>query len=199
MSYSFFKDIDSIFPVNKSGPVKIKKVVSGGQIGANSGGLRAAKFMGIKTGGTAPKNYFNENKTKISLLKNRFNLIEEKRGKNFKESLIYCTEKNVVDSDFSLIFGDDKSSESKLTKNLCIKHRKYYFCIDSIEKLFFCIKIFQSDICLYCLCGSDTNKQKEIKNGRPVVVNIAGNRENTNTGIELRTCRFVKRFLQFHG
>lgn len=33
------------------------KVISGGQLGADQAGLAAAKAVGIRTGGFAPKNY----------------------------------------------------------------------------------------------------------------------------------------------
>ena len=199
MSLLSFKDIDCAFPVNKSGPVKIKKVISNGQTGASSGGLRAAKFMDLKTGGTIPKSFSNKNETKESILKKEFNLIENKNGKNYKEFVKISIEQNVLNSDFSLLFGDEESIEYELTKKFCNKYKKYYLCIYSIEKLFLSIKVFQGDLCLYCICGNNIDKQKEIKNGRPIIVNVSGNRENTNPGIELRTYRFVKRFLQFHG
>lgn len=35
----------------------IRRVISGGQVGADIAGLRAARALGIETGGTAPKGY----------------------------------------------------------------------------------------------------------------------------------------------
>lgn len=39
----------------------LRKVISGGQTGADQGGLRAAKRFGIPTGGKIPRNFLTEN------------------------------------------------------------------------------------------------------------------------------------------
>jgi hypothetical protein len=42
------------------GPIRAEKVISGGQTGADQGGLRAAKAAGIPTGGWAPRGWLVE-------------------------------------------------------------------------------------------------------------------------------------------
>ena len=39
----------------------LKKIISGGQTGADRGGLQAGKRLGLETGGTAPRGYRTEN------------------------------------------------------------------------------------------------------------------------------------------
>ena len=38
----------------------IKKIISGGQTGADRGGLLAGRHLGIETGGTAPPDFITE-------------------------------------------------------------------------------------------------------------------------------------------
>lgn len=89
----------------------IKKIISGGQTGADMGGLLAAKELGLETGGTAPRNYNTE------------------EGRNWKLKTIYGliakgtyparTYDNVSDSDATVIFGRITSQGSRLTLRYC--------------------------------------------------------------------------------
>ena len=45
----------------------IKKIISGGQSGADLAGLKAAIKLGIETGGFIPKNYRTENGSDYTL------------------------------------------------------------------------------------------------------------------------------------
>lgn len=106
----------------------VKKVISGGQTGADRFGLEIAKELGIETGGTAPKSYKTENGCD-NTLKN-FGLVED-------TSYDYNprTEKNIINSDGTVIFGNIKSAGTKLTINLLEKHGKKYIDNPTIEKL----------------------------------------------------------------
>ena len=106
----------------------VKKVISGGQTGTDRFGLEIAKELGIETGGTAPKYYKTENGCDQSL--KDFGLVED-------ESSDYDprTEKNIIDSDGTVIFGDIKSPGSKLTIKLLKQHNKKYIDNPTIEKL----------------------------------------------------------------
>lgn len=71
--------------------MKLTKVISGGQRGADQGGLAAAKDMGLLTGGTAPKGFLTLNGPLPALSK--LGLVEHKSEKypprtydNVKES-----------------------------------------------------------------------------------------------------------------
>ncbi|HME98544.1 MAG TPA: putative molybdenum carrier protein, partial [Terriglobia bacterium] len=47
----------------------MKKIISGGQTGADMGGLLAARELGIETGGMAPKGWLTENGPEEVLLR----------------------------------------------------------------------------------------------------------------------------------
>ena len=98
----------------------LKKVISGGQTGVDRLGLSAAKVCGIETGGTAPKGYRTEDGNNPTL-KTQFGLMED-------NSYLYNnrTEKNVTDSDGTVLFGDMSSSGSKMTIGFIKKHNKPY-------------------------------------------------------------------------
>ena len=72
-------------------------VVSGGQCGADLGGLLAAEMLGVETGGIAPLGYRTE-KGKQPILKTRFNLTEHSSWQYPPR-----TEENVKLSDVTLI------------------------------------------------------------------------------------------------
>lgn len=140
---------------------------SGGQTGSDIGGLSAAKKLGIPTGGTAPKGYMTELGPKAEILKS-FGLIESHSAKYDVR-----TEKNVVDSDMTLIFSTLPSTDgTKLTIRLCEKHSRPFMLIDpySID---------------YSLVSSFVNTHK------PDILNIAGNRESRSPGIAKSTARAV--------
>lgn len=95
----------------------IRKVISGGQTGADIIGLETARECGIKTGGTAPKNFRTE-------IGNDYGL----RDLGLIEHVSYRyeprTEDNVKDSDGTVLFGDMTSSGSKQTIGFILKHGK---------------------------------------------------------------------------
>jgi hypothetical protein len=106
----------------------VKKVISGGQSGADRIGLEIARELGIETGGTAPKNYKTENGCDLSL--KEFGLVED-------ESSDYNprTEKNVINSDGTVIFGDIKSPGSKVTISFLKTHNKKYIINPTADEL----------------------------------------------------------------
>jgi hypothetical protein len=107
----------------------LKKVISGGQTGVDRLGLSAAKVCGFETGGTAPKGYKTETGNNPTL-KEDFGLLEDK-------SYLYTnrTEKNVTDSDGTVLFGDITSAGSKMTIGFIKKHDKPYIENPSSDEL----------------------------------------------------------------
>ena len=122
-------------------PDKRIKVISGGQRGADKIGLEVAKELGFETGGTAPAK-FSVSGGKDPSLKN-FGLkeITEKQTKAYQGSESFYgprTERNVLDSDATLIFtveGRQDSPGSKLTRNLAIKHGKPFLQNPTSEQI----------------------------------------------------------------
>lgn len=82
----------------------IEKVISGGQIGADIAGLRAAQEWKLKTGGTAPKGFRTLNGRNYEL-GSKYGLIEHTDWRYPPR-----TRKNVQDSDGTVRFAIDFAS-----------------------------------------------------------------------------------------
>jgi hypothetical protein len=146
--------------------MKIKQVISGGQTGADIAGLRAAKRVGIPTGGTAPKGWETEDGPKPDRLRS-FGLIE-----CTVEGYPARTKANVHTADITLIFSGAEEKGTRLTKKLCLKANKH------------CLLASPND--------GDTAGILEILNfirnrmgsREEFIVNVAGNRASKSEGIE---------------
>ena len=75
----------------------VTKIISGGQTGADMGGLLAGELLHIPTGGTCPDFYVDENGFNPDFIP-RFKL---KSGGNYRQR----TEQNIIDSDLTLVFA----------------------------------------------------------------------------------------------
>lgn len=106
----------------------VKRVISGGQVGADIAGLRAAAAMGINTGGYAPKGYKTLQGFKPELLGLKFGLVETKQ-----DGYIYRTELNVKESDGTLRFAINWNTPGeRATQRYITKHKKPQFDIRMI-------------------------------------------------------------------
>jgi hypothetical protein len=134
----------------------IIKVISGGQSGVDKIGLEVAKALGIKTGGTAPMNFWTENGAEPELGK-EFGLVEGPAG------YMTRTRRNVLDSDATLLFGDMSSAGSKMTIGFLDSYKKPYLTNPNyVEVIGF------------------------IENGPYHVINIAGNRASKLTENQMK-------------
>ena len=98
--------------------VGLVKVISGGQTGADRGGIDAAAELGVETGGHAPLGYRTSRGNDTTLAK--LGLLEDK-------SFAYPprTKLNVKNSDGTVIIGSNmESAGSRLTYNLTVDHGK---------------------------------------------------------------------------
>ncbi len=94
----------------------IKKIISGGQLGADQAALDAAIKLEIPHGGWIPKGRMTES----GPLPDRYKLQEMTTNSYPKR-----TEKNVTDSDGTVIISSGKLTDgSKLTEKLAEKHKK---------------------------------------------------------------------------
>lgn len=125
----------------------LKQVISGGQTGADIGGLEAAHAEGVPTGGTAPKGYLTEDGPNYRL-RDVFGLKESKSS-----GYSHRTRQNVKDSDGTVLFGDMNSPGSRQTIKECDLMLRPY-------------KINPSPVAL-----ADWIEEKGI-----AVLNVAGNR-----------------------
>lgn len=141
----------------------VDKIISGGQTGADQGGIHAAAILNIPTGGTAPPNYVTETGPNYDLKK--YGLVE---GPPDPSKYKIRTLRNILDSDGTLIVGLTDSPGSRLTLNLCISNNKPY------------------------LVNPDTHTLRDWVNKYSIhTLNVAGNRESKNPGIHDRTVRLI--------
>src|SRR5690606_13962705 len=143
----------------------IRKVISGGQTGADQGGLRAAKKAGIDTGGWIPKGFLTEDGKRPEL--------GEEFGLRETWSTRYAerTNMNVEDAHGTLIFTNNKMSPG----TQC--------ALRAIER---CCSPY-----LVVSEGSHPDEVVEwIKRNCIEILNVAGNRESSWPGIGDRVERF---------
>lgn len=137
----------------------LKKIISGGQTGADQGGLCAGKLLGLETGGTAPPDFQTENGSN-HLLGDQYGLVE---GEPDPKKYPKRTLKNIQDSDGTVLFGRPGSPGSRLTKALCLKMERPLLVNPDVKQL----RLF-------------------IERNFIRVLNVAGNREHKNPGIHDR-------------
>jgi hypothetical protein len=140
----------------------ITKIISGGQTGADEGGLAAGKALKLETGGVAPKGFRTETGPNPAL-KEMYGLTEH-QDFNYKPRTI----ENVKNSTGTVWFGNEFSPGGKLTIGTCKKFGKPY-------------SINPSKLTLI----------KWINWNNIITLNVAGNRESTNPGLYERVKNFL--------
>jgi hypothetical protein len=131
----------------------LRKIISGGQTGADRGGLQAGKKLGLETGGTAPRGFRTENGPDPSLA--GFGLAEH-RSAHFGPRTV----RNVEDSDGTVWFGLTDTRGALLTLKTAIR--------------------LDRPLLLNPLPGA---LLEWIEKNRIAVLNVAGNRESLHPGL----------------
>jgi hypothetical protein len=127
---SYFEMADKIAPYQITpfgGKTRAFSVISGGQIGADRLGLEVAKELGLKTGGTAPKGFKTSRGADKSLRDFGLTEISDQQTKDYQGRENFYgprTEQNIINSDYTLLFGSPESPGSRLTVSLARKHGK---------------------------------------------------------------------------
>ncbi len=138
------------------------KIISGGQTGADRGGLDAAIELGLEHGGWCPFGRQAED----GMIPDKY-LLKEMGTGGYRER----TRKNVEDSDVTIIFigdGYNPTGGSRLTAEFCERYRKHHIVLN--------VKLPPYEL---------INEITEfIKANNPSVINIAGNRESKSPGIQ---------------
>lgn len=144
------------------------KIVSGGQSGADLGALVGAKRAGIPTGGCAPLGYKTEKGPQVEALK-AFGLYEH-HSPHYNPR----TYENVSKSSATLILSTDRESKgTKLTITACIAAKKKYLLISPYA-------------------GDAIMQLTDFLNSqRPLILNVAGNRESISQGITSATASLI--------
>ncbi len=149
----------------------LKKIISGGQTGADQGALEGAKEAGLFTGGTAPRGWKTETGSQEVLLKS-YGLIQS-NSPTYRPRTI----SNIHNSDGTLIFGDPSSPGSALTEKMCRYYNEPYTVVNwrrsriggaTLESVAWWIEA------------------KSIE-----TLNVAGSRESGNPGIHKATHDFI--------
>lgn len=151
----------------------IGKVISGGQTGADIAGLRAAVHVGIDTGGTAPRGFRTENGDYATL--GKLYGLKEHSSREYPPRTI----KNIMDSDCTLVIGDIKEAGSRLTISMCFQKKKPVFNVTFGD---FGVREPILEVAQWVSARYT---------GKPLVINIAGNRESKYPGTELKTKIFL--------
>lgn len=134
------------------------RIIAGGQVGTDLGALRAARRLGIPTGGTAPKGWLTE-----------AGPVPQLAGYGLVEATIagypYRTERNVFDSNATLLFRRDRiDGGTAETHGYCLEHGRPFLLMDWRELDRACVVAWLGEV-------------------RPEVLNVAGPRETKAPGI----------------
>ncbi|MFO7555011.1 MAG: putative molybdenum carrier protein [Desulfobacterales bacterium] len=104
----------------------LKKIISGGQTGADQAALDVAIKLGVPHGGWIPKGRVTE----IGVLDNKYKL-QEMETTNYNKR----TEQNIIDSDGTLILSHGRlTGGSDYTREMAILHHRPWLHID-LEKI----------------------------------------------------------------
>ncbi|BEH08896.1 putative molybdenum carrier protein [Geobacter sulfurreducens subsp. ethanolicus] len=151
--------------------VQLEKIVSGGQTGADRAGLDAAMKVGLPVGGYCPKGRLAED----GIVPEHYPLVEMAKG-----GYSARTERNVIESDGTLIFNIGKlSGGTRLTVECAHKHHKPHLVIQ-----------LDADKPKVATLAEWLNQNK-IK-----VLNVAGPRESKTPGLHQLACRYLDEFFQ---
>jgi len=150
----------------------LSKIVSGGQTGVDQAALVAAIALGVDHGGWCPAGRRSE-RGRIPAV---FRLTE-----TFERNYTVRTEKNVIDSDATMIlFRNELTGGTLLTERLTLKHNRPLLCVDlsndSFEDSIDRIKAWLDRFAIKTL-------------------NVAGPRESTSRGIQSQAEGFLRRLL----
>ena len=148
--------------------IVLEKVISGGQTGADQGGLEAARFLGYKTGGYAPRNFRTWAGNNYQL-RDTFGLVETEQA-----NYAYRTMLNVKESDATIRLATNFESPGELkTLQAIQKYKKPWIDVD-----------------LNLVVDIDGNEQYIIERAEDVIkfllehqvriLNVAGNADRTH-------------------
>ena len=174
--------------------MKIERIVSGGQTGADRGGLDAAINRGVAHGGWGPKGRLSED----GKIPPEYEL-EEMSSKEY----IKRTEANVVDSDATLIFTyGPPTGGTKATLIFCEEHSRPYLVVDlkalNKEQSASFVRAWLEALATNDdPCNTDRVAEQRPSYGEASlrVLNIAGSRESKQPGIQIAVAEVMGKIL----
>ncbi len=150
-------------------PILLKKIISGGQTGADRAALEAGKRLGYKTGGTVPRGYRTNTGSDQSL--KEFGVVED-ASREYPPRTI----KNVQDSDGTVWFGNAKTPGGRLTLGTARREGKPFI-----------VNPQPAELALW-ICDNDIE-----------TLNVAGDREENDPGIQKRVEEILEQALMRAG
>jgi predicted Rossmann-fold nucleotide-binding protein len=162
---------------------RIAKVISGGQTGVDIAALRAAKALGIPTGGTMPKGWRTLAGPRPEY-RDLYGMVE-----HMSESYAPRTYANAAAADVTIRIAANFGSAGEICTAKAIARAG----------------TVSADISVYNFCSvRDADIAAAVRlvqelaglTGRPVVINFAGNSERTAPGIERLSEGVVRRILE---
>ena len=169
------------------------KIISGGQTGADLGGLIGAAKVGIPTGGVAPHGWLVERDVRFPNGTNsklaELGLVEGPRGNNTGHTYMLRTKMNVKNSDGTVVFGSADPSRDKGSARtngsaardvfeLADQHRKpwIHFELDELNNPQQCAK----------------ELREWVVANRIETLNVAGNRGSKAPRLETQTAQVIE-------
>jgi hypothetical protein len=153
----------------------LDKIISGGQSGADQGAWHAAQAFAIRTGGWMPRGFLTAEGPRPAFAQ-RYGASEM-----HTESYPARTERNVVDSDGTLWFGETTTSGAHETVGACRKFGKPLMLVYPAAAF------------------EPWHVARWIVTGRIGILNVAGNREEDEPGIGHRVELFLCQVLEQTG
>ena len=154
----------------------LKKIISGGQSGADLSGLIAAKSCGIPTGGTMPNGWRTLDGSKPEYAE-QFGMVEHTAW-----SYVPRTFQNVKESSGTIRFAYNfESSGEKCTLKAIKQYERPYFDVKIKDPAVFSVNELQHP----------KNVAEWIVANKIEILNVAGNSEHTCSGIG----KWVERFM----
>jgi hypothetical protein len=147
--------------------VRVVRVISGGQTGADQGGLFAAAKLGVPTGGWADAGWHTEGGAAPWLADYGLRQCPE-------PGYPARTRRNVADADAVVWFGDPQSPGARLTLGLCRILRKPHYVVSANSR--------PEDVAEFLRRASDGD----------VTLMVAGNRESMRPGVGGEAQEFVR-------
>lgn len=156
----------------RPGPaVTVRRIISGGQTGADRGGLDAAIARGIEHGGWCPAGRRAED----GRIPARYGRMLETPSRGWGQR----TRANVVDSDATIVVvRHDLTPGSRLTVDLCKEHGMTYLVVAISE--------------MSAVRAAAGRVREWLAHHKPRVLNVAGSRESKAPGIQLDTAALVE-------
>jgi hypothetical protein len=145
----------------------LRKIISGGQSGADQAGWRAARAVGVATGGWMPKGFLTEERPRPEFA-DQFGATEMPT-----ECLLYRTEQNVLVADATVWFGVTTTRGAQETIGACHRFGKP------------CMPIYPG------ASFEPSHVASWILENKVAILNVAGNRESDEPGIGGRVERFL--------